>query len=227
MSEEPILEEERGGQPEAEDADLPTFDITMKKKKKKKAVSKEDPQEAQSEAQPGEGPASNAGAAQDTEYSYKDLLSRVFTLIREHNPDATAGERKKFTIVPPVIAREGSKKTAFGNIVDFCRRMNRPIDHLTAFLLTELGTTGNMDGAQRLIIKGRFQQLQVESVLKRYIQEYVTCRTCRAPETKLEKDATSRLLFMECEKCGSRRSVALIKTGFKAQTGKRSAMRTA
>ena len=195
--------------------DVLTFDVTMKKKKKKKPT--EEP------AQPGVESANEPSfmqqdAAQPNyifkEYTYKDLLSRVFSILRENNPEIS-GDRKKFSIIPPVIAREGSKKTSFANISDFCRRMNRPVDHLTAFLLTELGTTGSSDGAGRLLIKGRFQQLQVESVLKRYIQEYVTCKTCRAPETHLIKDNTSRLMFMECEKCSSRRSVAPIKSGFK------------
>mgnify|MGYP002784842196 CR=1 len=195
--------------------DVLTFDTSMKKKKKKATSSvivKEQQESASDET--SQPPTETTSGYQFKEYAYGDLLKRVFAIIREHNPEASA-DRKKFSIIPPVIAREGSKKTAFANIVDFCRRMNRPVDHLTAFLLTELGTVGSQDGAGRLLIKGRFQQLQVESVLKRYIQEYVTCKTCRAPETHLIKDNTSRLMFMECEKCGSRRSVAPIKSGFK------------
>jgi translation initiation factor 2 beta subunit (eIF-2beta)/eIF-5 len=34
-----------------------------------------------------------------------------------------------------------------------------------------MGTTGSVDGAGRLVIKGRFQQKQVENVLRRYIGE--------------------------------------------------------
>jgi hypothetical protein len=32
-----------------------------------------------------------------------------------------------------------------------------------------MGTTGSVDGAGRLVIKGRFQQKQIENVLRRYI----------------------------------------------------------
>jgi hypothetical protein len=48
-------------------------------------------------------------------------------------------------------------------------RMHRQPDHLIQYLFAELGTTGSIDGAQRLLIKGRFQQKQIEIVLKRYI----------------------------------------------------------
>lgn len=80
------------------------------------------------------------------------------------------------------------------------------------FLLAELGTSGSVDGNSQLIIKGRFQQKQIENVLRRYIKEYVTCHTCRSPDTILQKD--TRLFFLQCETCGSRCSVASIKSGF-------------
>jgi translation initiation factor 2 subunit 2 len=158
----------------------------------------------------------------DRDYTYRELLSRVFTVLRTNNPDL-AGEKRKFTIVPPQVYREGSKKTAFANIADLARRMRRPLEHLTAFILTELGTIGSSDASQRLIIKGRFQQLQIENVLRRYIVEYVTCKTCRSPDTILVKE--NRLFFMQCESCSSSRSVTAIKSGFKAQTERRAAQR--
>lgn len=113
---------------------------------------------------------------------------------------------------------------------------------MQAFLLTELGTSGSVDAANQLIIKGRFQQKQIESVLRKYIskcitmnflqkhnksfvstEEYVACQTCRSPETILQKE--TRLFFLQCETCGSRRSVANIKSGFQAVTGRRAAIR--
>lgn len=168
-------------------------------------------------------PTAEGWLGSDRDYTYRELLSRVFGILRTNNPDL-AGEKRKFTIVPPQVVREGSKKTAFSNIADLARRMRRPLEHLTAFILTELGTIGSSDGSQRLIIKGRFQQLQIENVLRRYIVEYVTCKTCRSPDTILVKE--NRLFFMQCESCGSSRSVTAIKSGFKAQTERRAAQRT-
>lgn len=215
-----------------------TFNTMMKKKKKKRTPLVSEKMEgssdlAQSEAATAEGEQTPAAGAEETakivegeegwklsdrDYTYSELLTRVFGILRQNNPDL-AGDRRKFTMIPPDIGREGSKKTAFANIAEISRRMRRPVEHVTQFLLTELGTTGNMDGAQRLIIKGRFQQLQMENLLRRYIQEYVTCKTCRSPETQLMKE--NRLFFMKCESCESSRSVTTIKAGFKAQTGRR------
>ncbi|XP_074603625.1 eukaryotic translation initiation factor 2 subunit beta [Brevipalpus obovatus] len=159
----------------------------------------------------------------DRDYDYKELLQRVFFTIKEKNPDIISGEKKRLVMRPPQVLRVGTKKTSFANFLDICKSLHREAKHLQAFLLAELGTNGSVDANNQLIIKGRFQQKQIENVLRRYIKEYVACQTCRSPETILQKD--TRLFFLQCETCGSRRSVVSIKSGFQAVTGKRAAIR--
>ncbi|CAB1329423.1 unnamed protein product [Coregonus sp. 'balchen'] len=140
----------------------------------------------------------------DRDYTYDELLNRVFNIMREKNPDMVAGEKRKFVMKPPQVVRVGTKKTSFVNFTDICK-------------------LGSIDGNNQLVIKGRFQQKQIENVLRRYIKEYVTCHTCHSPDTILQKD--TRLYFLQCETCHSRCSVASIKTGFQAVTGKRAQLR--
>jgi len=151
---------------------------------------------------------------------YELLLKRFFQLVNEHNPDILSSGSKSYKIPPPQCLREGNKKTIFANIAEICKRMNRSDEHVTQFLFAELGTSGSVDGSKRLVIKGRFQQKQIENVLRRYIVEYVTCKTCRSGNTELSK-GENRLYFVTCNSCGSRRSVTAIKSGFTAQVGKR------
>ncbi|KAL3901377.1 MAG: hypothetical protein SGCHY_000642 [Lobulomycetales sp.] len=171
-----------------------------------------------------QGSTSESALSNDTDrdLTYQELLKRVFQILRQNNPEL-AGEKRKYTMIPPDVQREGSKKTAFSNLVDICKRMHRQPDHMIQFLFAELGTTGSIDGNQRLVIKGRFQQKQIENVLKRYIVEYVTCKTCKSADTLLTKE--NRLFFLQCEACGSTRTVSAIKTGFQAQIGRRAAQR--
>lgn len=152
--------------------------------------------------------------------SYPLLLTRFFTILQNHHPDLLSSGSKSYKIPPPQCLREGNKKTIFANIAEICKRMKRTDEHVTQFLFAELGTNGSVDGSRRLVIKGRFQQKQIENVLRRYIVEYVTCKTCRSPDTELNK-GENRLYFVTCNSCGSRRSVTAIKTGFSAQVGKR------
>merc|ERR1711967_24343 len=152
--------------------------------------------------------------------NYESLLSRFFALLHDSHPDLASSGGKSYKIPPPQCLREGNKKTIFANIAEICKRMKRTDEHVTQFLFAELGTSGSVDGSRRLVIKGRFQQKQIENVLRRYIVEYVTCKTCRSPDTELNK-GENRLYFVTCNSCGSRRSVTAIKTGFSAQVGKR------
>ncbi|KFM65376.1 Eukaryotic translation initiation factor 2 subunit 2, partial [Stegodyphus mimosarum] len=159
----------------------------------------------------------------DKDYTYDELLLRVFAIMKEKDPTRDEAGKKKLIMKPPQIIRIGTKKTSFVNFLDICKMVRRAPHHVQSFLLVELGTCGSVDGNNQLIIRGRFEQRQIENVLRRYIKEYVTCHTCHSPETHLQKD--TRLFFLQCETCGSRCSVATIKSGFQAVTGKRAAMR--
>jgi translation initiation factor 2 subunit 2 len=204
-------------------AEAMDFSLMQKKKKKKKVTV--DPQEDEKgeEVDGGSKVAGQSWEESDRDYTYDELLKRVFDTMRLKNPDMVAGEKKKFVMKPPQVMRVGTKKSSFSNFAEICKMLHRQPKHLLDFLLAELGTNGSIDGNNQLIIKGRFQQKQIESVLRRYIKEYVTCHTCRSPETILQKD--TRLYFLQCETCGSRCSVASIKSGFQAVTGKRAAIR--
>jgi translation initiation factor 2 subunit 2 len=152
----------------------------------------------------------------DRDYSYEELLERAFKLITRNNPSMTGG-RQKVVMKPPQVIRVG-RKTAFANFAEISKMLHREPKHLMSFLMAELGTIGSVDGNNQLIIKGVFQQKNVESVLKKYIKEYVTCHTCRSPDTILQREI--RLTFLQCERCGSRCSVQNIRTGFVAVTNR-------
>lgn len=227
------IENEMPEQGEAEDD---AFDMSMMRKKKPKPVTFEDEEINErtdvliddDESKRDDGitffsPTGPAWAGSERDYTYDELLTRVFNIMREKNPDMVAGEKRKFVMKPPQVVRVGTKKTSFVNFTDICKLLHRQPKHLLAFLLAELGTSGSIDGNNQLVIKGRFQQKQIENVLRRYIKEYVTCHTCRSPDTILQKD--TRLYFLQCETCHSRCSVASIKTGFQAVTGKRAQLR--
>ncbi|KAJ3116692.1 hypothetical protein HDU96_009043 [Phlyctochytrium bullatum] len=115
------------------DGEGEAFDFGEKKKKK----SKKKPDIADFEAQlRADGIMDEAGQDQgaaggeeggdpwsesNRDYTYKELLTRVFQILRQNNPDL-AGEKKRYTLVPPQVMREGSKKTMFANVVEISKR---------------------------------------------------------------------------------------------------------
>jgi len=146
------------------------------------------------------------------DYSYEQLASRIFGMIHSSRPE----EKTVYKMKPPVVYREGTQKTVWVNFPEICKIMSRSPEHVLAYALAEVGSTGSIDGSARLVIKGKFQPKHIENILRRYIAEYVKCHTCKSPETTLKKE--NRLTFMVCDKCGSSRSVTAIKSGFQATT---------
>ncbi|KAK7754754.1 translation initiation factor eIF-2 beta subunit [Diatrype stigma] len=224
-------EDADGAEPADGAADDGGLDLSMKKKKKKKAAKDDDfaaklaalDLEKNGEAE-GAKPAKDDEQSGDMEkgtgiwqhdesrpVSYDLLLGRFFSLLAQKNPDHAMSGSRSYKIPPPQCMREGNKKTIFANIQEICKRMKRTEEHVTAYLFAELGTSGSVDGSRRLVIKGRFQQKQLETVLRKYIN------------TVLSK-GENRLSFVTCNSCGSRRSVTAIKVGFSAQVGKRKKM---
>ena len=131
------------------------------------------------------------------------------------------------SFLPLIFLIVGTKKTLWTNFQEICSMMRRSPDHVFQFMMAELGTEGSIDGNQRLVIRGKFVPRYIESLLRKYVGEYVICQMCRSYNTTLKRDQTSRLYFVECvpaeqssEKggCGSSRSVATIRAGYHAQT---------
>lgn len=172
----------------AEDGGL---DLTMKKKKKKKVakdVAAEDdefaakikelevkdaeesaePQEQDGDMELGTGIWAHDESASIT---FNLLIDRFFAQLAQKNPDHALSGTKSYKIPPPQCMREGNRKTVFANIADICKRMKRTEEHVTAYLFAELGTSGSVDGSRRLVIKGRFQQKQIENVVRKYISK--------------------------------------------------------
>lgn len=213
---EPVVNENQTAEPIAEPVD-DEFSLDLgKKKKKPKKAKKEISEDADlTTDKPSADPTTQSATDDENrDYTYTELLERVFSLLHEKNPDLSS--RKRYSMPPPQLARIGTKKTMWTNFPANASLMHRQPEHVMSFLLAELGTDGSIDGNGRLIIKGRYQPKQIESLLKKYIHEYVTCHMCRNPETSLTRDSVTRLYFLQCESCGSRRSVAPIKSGFHA-----------
>ncbi|XP_078158560.1 eukaryotic translation initiation factor 2 subunit beta-like [Carex rostrata] len=194
----------------------------MKKKKKKQVDTTFINDEEENLNEEGEGillgGPSYPWEESDRDYTYDELLGRVFNKLRENNPDM-AGDRHRTFMLWPKVLREGTKRSAFVNFMDHCMMMHRQPEHVMAFLLTELGTSGSLDGQQRLVVKGRFPSKNFRSILRKYRTEYVICNGCKSLDTILSKE--NRLFFVRCEQCGSSRTVMPIKAGFVARVGPR------
>ena len=146
-------------------------------------------------------------------------MQRIYDKLRENNPQLLGNDKKKKKLPPPQVGRVGTTRTAWTNYKEICAGLKRDPDHVFSYFLSELGTTGVIDGSDRLILKGKYLPKYIETLLLKYVDEFVKCKNCSTVETELRRDSETRLFFMDCSMCGSSRSVTLIKAGFHA-TGK-------
>jgi translation initiation factor 2 subunit 2 len=89
---------------------------------------------------------------------------------------------------------------------------------MASFVEAEFGTEVSQSASGVLVIKGRFGSEHIESLLRKYVEQYVTCRTCNCMDTTLTRDQQTRLVFLHCNICRSASSVGAIQKGFKATT---------
>lgn len=120
----------------------------------------------------------------------EDLPEEIFEGKRFETPEAETKKRGNRTVI-----------TNFSYIAD---TLNREDKHLSKYLLKELGTAGHVDGKE-LVLQGKFRRGLVNQKIEDYCQDYVICKECNRPDTKMIKEKGVTLL--KCEACGARKSL--------------------
>ena len=164
-------------------------------------------------ANQGSAPVKSEVPVEDSDTQYGIMLNRIFELLKK-NKGGVTDKQQKCIVKQPEVVREGAKKSCWVNFQDICDSLGRPSDHLSKFILMELGTEGSIARETQMILKGRYQEKQIESLLKKYITEYVMCQMCKSIDTTLTKDSSIRMFTMTCKRCGCTRSVQSIKEGY-------------
>lgn len=129
---------------------------------------------------------------------YDDLLERA----RKQLPEKVF-EQTRFEIPGMRSVIEGNK-TFITNIKDVLERINREENHFLKFMAGELATSVNMEGV-RAVFAGKHARATLQTLLERYVKEYVICGECGKPDTRLVMEA--RLLRKRCDACGAAISV--------------------
>jgi translation initiation factor 2 subunit 2 len=130
--------------------------------------------------------------------NYNALLERARSKIPQK-----VFENSRFKIPMLRIFTEGNK-TSILNFNEIADLFNRDPQHIMKFFLRELATRGNFEGTRATFI-GRFGNLTLKSLMKRYTQKYVLCPFCNKPETRIVKE--EKFIFLQCQACGAKESI--------------------
>lgn len=94
--------------------------------------------------------------------------------------------------------------TIMRNFYAVAAKLRREPRQILKFLTKELAAPGNLEG-DRASIQAKFAQRVIQGKLESYVKEFVFCKICTRPDTKLVKE--SGVIIMRCEACGARGSV--------------------
>ncbi len=130
--------------------------------------------------------------------SYEELLARAMEKVPK-----SAGTGERFEMPVAETGLEGNK-TIFKNFSVVAEKLRREPKHLLKFLSKELASPGAIDGA-RAIFDTKLQAAAVQKKLEAYVKEFIICKSCGRPDTKLVTE--NRIAMAKCEACGARNSV--------------------
>ena len=134
-------------------------------------------------------------------YDYKALLKRA----RSQIPDYVF-QKDRFELPEIEILIEGNR-TIIRNFRELAKAVNRDEEFFAKYLLKETGSAGNLEGG-RLILQRRINPDLLKSRINDFLREYVICRECGKPDTKIIKEG--RVHLLKCMACGAIRPIRMI-----------------
>jgi translation initiation factor 2 subunit 2 len=126
---------------------------------------------------------------------YAELLKKA----KEELPSESASH-DRFEI-PKVRGHIQGNRTIVSNFSQIASSLNREEDHLLKYLLKELATPGEFKNSV-LILGRKVSASMINDKITRYVKEFVICKECKKPDTKLVKE--DKITFLKCQACGAR-----------------------
>jgi len=130
--------------------------------------------------------------------TYEEMLKQAMSKIPKREG---TGERFEMPLIDTNI--QGGV-TIMRNFAAVAAKLRREPKHMLKWLTKELAAPGNIEG-DRASIQAKFGQKVIQSKLESYVKEFVFCKVCTRPDTKLVRE--SGVIIMRCEACGARSAV--------------------
>lgn len=131
-------------------------------------------------------------------YDYETLLKRARSQLPE-----VASKQERLEIPRLSHAVIGMRTLVF-NFKEVTDALGRDPQHVLKYLSGEMATAASMQES-RAIFQGKFRPDTFQTLLRRYMDEFVLCPICKRPDTKIVKER--RLSFLVCEACGAKSAV--------------------
>ena len=126
---------------------------------------------------------------------YEELLKKAMERLPKNV------EKKERFEVPKIVCEVSGSKTVLRNFGEMLVVLRRDPSHLAKYLSKELATAGSVQG-NLLTFQGKISREMLQRKTDDYVKEFVYCKECGKPDTKIVKE--DRIYFLVCEACGAR-----------------------
>lgn len=126
---------------------------------------------------------------------YEELLKNAFEKLPKRI------ESKSRFIIPEVVVEISGQKTIVKNFGEISSKLRREPIHVSKYLSRETAAPRSLQG-NTLVFQGKLSKEIIQRKLEEYVKEFVYCKTCGEPDTKLIK--RDRVTIAECEACGAK-----------------------
>ena len=130
--------------------------------------------------------------------NYENLLSKAIEKLPKKQ------ESKDRFIIPEAAVEISGSRTILKNFIEVSNKLRREQQHVAKFLSKESATSGSIQGGT-MVFQGNIRREILQKKIEDYIKEFVYCKECKEPDTRLVKEG--RVTFMVCEACGAKHPV--------------------
>lgn len=128
-------------------------------------------------------------------FDYESLLKSAMEKVPKRE---STGKRFK---VPQVVVEAQGSRTAIKNFAEVASDLRREPAHIARFIAKELAAPASIQNGS-LVLQAKVSRDVLQKKVEDYIKNFVYCRVCGEPDTKIEKE--DRIVFIRCEACGAR-----------------------
>lgn len=132
---------------------------------------------------------------------YGKLLDRGLAKIKGSNPSG------RFEMPEADVEAHG-QRTIIRNFAHIADKFRRDTQHLLKFFQKELATSGSIENGQAVFL-GNITGSLIARKLADYASEFVFCKACGQPDTKITAEDKSEVLV--CWACGAKRQIRSLK----------------
>ena len=133
--------------------------------------------------------------------NYEELLERAYEKLPKIK------EQKERFEIPIVDSDIQGNMTIFKNFIPVTQTNRREPKHFLKYLTKQLAAPGSIEG-QKATFQSKITKRVMQSKLDNYVKDFVVCKECKRPDTKLIKE--DRILILKCEACGAKTGVRSI-----------------